>query len=171
MGWNYLSIPKLQQLHRWSLGTDALFHLKLYWVCACVSMLGFKLIYVRKMAYRMLVKRVSWEQNDADTKLQQSVERCFEIHFLVWKSFTFIQNDSKSLQMVQYTSLIAWVNGLAMNMRQATIWINGGPVLWCIYESLRLDELKSMIPQTSMSITHKYEHNTYAHDCVIKTVK
>ena len=26
MGWNYLSIPKLQRLHRWSLGMDKSFH-------------------------------------------------------------------------------------------------------------------------------------------------
>ena len=26
VGWNYLSIPKLQRLHRWSLGMDKLFH-------------------------------------------------------------------------------------------------------------------------------------------------
>ena len=30
MGWNYLSIPKLQRCNRWSLGMDKLFHLTLY---------------------------------------------------------------------------------------------------------------------------------------------
>ena len=31
MGWNYLSIQKVQTLHRWSLGMDKWFHPALYW--------------------------------------------------------------------------------------------------------------------------------------------
>ena len=30
MGWNYLSIPKLQRFHRWSIGMDKSFHPTLY---------------------------------------------------------------------------------------------------------------------------------------------
>ena len=40
MGWNYLSIPKLQRLHRWSLGMDKLFHPIHYNVYNYLSMLG-----------------------------------------------------------------------------------------------------------------------------------
>ena len=40
MGWNYLSIPKLQRCNRWSLGMDKWFHPTLYWACDYLSMLG-----------------------------------------------------------------------------------------------------------------------------------
>ena len=50
MGWNYLSIPKLQRFHRWSLGIDKYFHSALYKVCNYISMLGLQFIYVYKRA-------------------------------------------------------------------------------------------------------------------------
>ena len=40
MGWNYLSIPKLQRLHRWSLGMGKKFHPTFYNGSNCISMLG-----------------------------------------------------------------------------------------------------------------------------------
>ena len=46
MWWNYLYIPKLQRLHRCSLGMDKKFHLTLYNGCNYLSMLGLKLIHV-----------------------------------------------------------------------------------------------------------------------------
>ena len=46
MGWNYLSIPKLQRCNRWSLGMDTQFHLTLYWACDYLSILGLKLNHV-----------------------------------------------------------------------------------------------------------------------------
>ena len=48
MGSNYLSIPKLQRFHRWSLGMDKQFHPTLYSTCDYLSMLGFKLNHVSK---------------------------------------------------------------------------------------------------------------------------
>ena len=45
MGWNYLFIPKLQRLHRWSLGMDKYFHPTLNRACDYLSMLGLKLNY------------------------------------------------------------------------------------------------------------------------------
>ena len=49
---SYSSIPKLQCLHRWSLGMDKLFHPIHYWPCDYLSMLGSKLIYASKMGPR-----------------------------------------------------------------------------------------------------------------------
>ena len=46
MGWNYLSIPKLERLHRWSLGMDKWFYPTLFWACNYFSLLGLKLIHV-----------------------------------------------------------------------------------------------------------------------------
>ena len=48
VGWNYLSIPKLQRCNRWSLGMDKQFHLTLYQTCNYLSMLGLKLNHVKK---------------------------------------------------------------------------------------------------------------------------
>ena len=47
-GWNYLSIPTLQRLHRWCLGIDKLFYPTLQNICNYSSMLGLKLIHASK---------------------------------------------------------------------------------------------------------------------------
>ena len=52
MGWNYLSIPKLQRCNRWSLGMDKIFYPTLYWACNYLSMLGLKLNHVSKRGHR-----------------------------------------------------------------------------------------------------------------------
>ena len=48
VGWNYLSIPKLQRCNRWSLGMDKQFHPTLYWTCGFLFMLALKPIHVSK---------------------------------------------------------------------------------------------------------------------------
>ena len=48
MGWNCLSIPKRQRLHRWSLGMDKWSHPTHYRACDCLSMLGLGLNHVSK---------------------------------------------------------------------------------------------------------------------------
>ena len=55
MEWNDLSIPKLQRLHRWSLGMDTSFHPTLYNGCNYLTMLGLKLIHVNKSCPRYLM--------------------------------------------------------------------------------------------------------------------
>ena len=54
MGWNYLSIPKLQLLQRWNWGIEKLFHPTFYWACDYLSVLTLKLIHVSKRGYRWL---------------------------------------------------------------------------------------------------------------------
>ena len=51
MGWNYLSIHKLQRLHRWSLRMDKQFHPTFYNGCNYLSMLGLKLNHVSKRGH------------------------------------------------------------------------------------------------------------------------
>ena len=46
VGWNYLSIPKLQRLHRWSLRMNKEFHTTPYSGCNYLSMLYLQLIHV-----------------------------------------------------------------------------------------------------------------------------
>ena len=60
MGWNYLSIPKLQWCSRWSLGMDKLFHPTHYWACNYLSMLGLNLIHVSKRSYSSYDDLVPW---------------------------------------------------------------------------------------------------------------
>ena len=48
---NYLSISKLQRLHRWSLGMDKCFHPTFFWACDYWSMLGLKLDHVSKRGH------------------------------------------------------------------------------------------------------------------------
>ena len=75
MGWNYLCIPKLQGLHRWSLRLDKLFYLTLYNGCNYLSMLVFKLNYVsRRGPWCLLVSYVknnSLGTTDSDEWQQQ----------------------------------------------------------------------------------------------------
>ena len=52
MGWNYVSIPKLQRCNRWRLGMDKYFHLTFYQTCDYLSMLGLKLNHVSKRGPR-----------------------------------------------------------------------------------------------------------------------
>ena len=51
MGWNYLSIPKLQRCNRWSLGMDRKFHPIHYNGCNYLSMLGLKINHVSKRGH------------------------------------------------------------------------------------------------------------------------
>ena len=63
MGWNYLSVPKLQWWHRWSLGMDKLFHLTFYNGCYYLSMLGLKLIHVSRVGgCERVFTPVRWRQ-------------------------------------------------------------------------------------------------------------
>ena len=50
VGWNYLSIPKLQRCNRWNLGMNKKFHLTHYWKCDYLSMVGLKLNHAGKKA-------------------------------------------------------------------------------------------------------------------------
>ena len=50
VGWNYLSIPKLERYNHWSLGMDMYLHPTLYWACDYLSMLELKLNHVSKRA-------------------------------------------------------------------------------------------------------------------------
>ena len=62
MGWNYLSIPKLQRCNRWSLGMDKWFYPTFYWARDYLSMLLLKWIHVSKRGPRCLPKyfHVTW---------------------------------------------------------------------------------------------------------------
>ena len=77
MGWNYLSIPKLQRCSRWSLGMDKLFHPTLYWVCDYLSMLGLRLNHVSKSGLRSYCK---WKGCICDRAAERRFSK-LTIHF------------------------------------------------------------------------------------------
>ena len=62
MGWNYLSIPKLQRCNRWSLAMDKSFRPTLYWACDYLSMLGFKLNHVSKRGPSWCLQSTQYNQ-------------------------------------------------------------------------------------------------------------
>ena len=71
MGWNYLSIPKLQRCNRWSLGMDKWFHTTLYNGCNYLSMLGLKLNHVSKRGRRKSAKSMTDNVSSADQYSRQ----------------------------------------------------------------------------------------------------
>ena len=71
MGWKYLSIPKLQRQHRWSLEMDMLFHPTLCNRCNYLFILGWMLMYVSKRnpSYWNIFKTINpiqWRHNKRD---------------------------------------------------------------------------------------------------------
>ena len=69
MGWNYLSIHKLQRCNRWSLGMDKLFHPTYHNGCNYLSMLGLKLNHVSKSGHWKMIRlivttRTPWAGDD-----------------------------------------------------------------------------------------------------------
>ena len=69
MGWDYLSIPKLQWLHRWSLGMGKLFHPKLFNGCNYLSVLGLMLNHVSKKGHGNL----NWNVGHCECQINSHV--------------------------------------------------------------------------------------------------
>ena len=100
VGWNYLSIPKLQRLHRWSLGMAKQFHPKLYWTYTYLSRLVLKLNYISKMDpscdIRLhICKSVSLLR----------VPQRFKVQGNSWKWWHLINTKSTSQQMKTFMDL------------------------------------------------------------------
>ena len=101
MGWNYLSIPKLQRLHRWSLGMDKYFHPMHHNGCNYLSMLGLKLNHVSKRGHRSPTTRLWAEQFvKADKKGNLNVHKAgksLHVHIL--------QNIHEKMADLQFGSI------------------------------------------------------------------
>ena len=77
MAWHYLSIPKLQQCYRWSLGMDKYHHRTLYFACDYSSVLEFKSIHVSKRGPWHIYWGYCWHRvlsYYSDMTLSQSVQ-------------------------------------------------------------------------------------------------
>ena len=112
LGCDYFSIPKLQRCSRRNLEMDLQFHFTLYWTCDYVSMMGIKLILVRKKG-----------------SLPTHVERLYNCISIIpiigqgchWGRVTHI--------CVSKLTIIGSDNGLSPGRRQAVIWTNAGILL------------------------------------------
>ena len=71
VGWNYLSIPKLQRLHRWSLRIDKYIYPTLFNGCNYLSMLVLKLIHLSKRGQWSLA--INDSSNDLSAKVSKSL--------------------------------------------------------------------------------------------------
>ena len=99
MGWNYLSIPKLQRSHHCNLGMDAYFHAKLYWAHDYLSMVGLKLNHVDKRGPMAAVTHTLW------CKVWVSEIEVLEIAWwseLIWRGW--LEKSRISLGYVTYCS-------------------------------------------------------------------
>ena len=101
MGWNYLSIPKLQRCNRWSLGMDKQFYPTLLWACDYLSMLGSKLIHVSKRG-----SSTSWGNGQDMGRMDASLRN----NRLIWKFLSFmvvfaISSDSTNPNWCETASL------------------------------------------------------------------
>ena len=97
MGWNYLSIPILQQCNRWSLGMDKQFYPRLYNGCNYLSMLGLKLNHVSKSGYRkQRLRSTSLRQRHwLDIKVNPSL-------LAIWWSYVFFAQTQGYLDSLIY---------------------------------------------------------------------
>ena len=83
VGWNYLSIRKLQRVHRWSLGSirwslgmDKHFHLTYYWTCNYLSMLIWSLTYQMRTS-RIILWKINGEWSKIGSRSQSDMDTWF----------------------------------------------------------------------------------------------
>ena len=86
MGWNDLSIPKLQRCNRWSLGI----YVTLSWECNYLFMLGLKLIFVSKWVRsvaRLFDLTPVYAKPSADTVINKSRPRIYSEPLYTFQGF------------------------------------------------------------------------------------
>ena len=113
MGWKYLSISKLQRLHRWSLGMDKQFHPTIYNGCNYLSMPGLKFNHVSK--------RGPW--------WHVSMGLCMKdvAPMLTHWSYLFLALKPSLYALVNCV-IIGLSNGLVSNKNKPIAWISA--ILW-----------------------------------------
>ena len=96
VGWNYLSIPKLQLFHCWSFGMDRSLHPTLYRTCNYLSILGLKFIHVSKRGPRCLLWVLSRKSSIYVIRLNVDVSCSAPTHSLrtlTWAKWATLMND------------------------------------------------------------------------------
>ena len=124
MRWNYLSIPKLQRLHRWSLGMDKLFHPILYNGCDYISMLGLKLNHVSKRGHR--------------NRVSKRVDTCVSYNFTSKVSpqiciTHLILQSHQLLIKAKFSVLMFFINIGINSLNSAKCWNGIIICIWAVY--------------------------------------
>ena len=125
MRWNYLSIPKLQRLHRWSLGMDK-FHPIHYNGCNYLSMLGLKLNHVSKSGHRRILEIQSMRQC-VDTlspgqnchHFADDIFKCTFLNENIWISINILVKfvpKGRNNNILALVQIIAWRRPLSEPM-------------------------------------------------------
>ena len=94
MGGNYLSIPKLQWLHCWSLGMDKLFHPTLHNGCKYLFLQGLKLIHVSKRATGRKFITAVWGRLNICLNCEKNSRDW--VSYFAWRHWNHIEYDEWS---------------------------------------------------------------------------
>ena len=114
MDWNYLSIPKLQQCNRWSLGMDKKFHPTLCWACDYLSMLVLKLNHVSKRGYSShhLIAILGWR----DKVVMRLCKTAYLSQQNIWTAFAYVK------PLVKWTKMFCISCCYLYCIRVALVW-------------------------------------------------
>ena len=138
--WNYLSIPKLQQLYRWSLEMDKQFHPTVYNGYNYLSMLGLKLNHVSKRGH--------WWLFYSGLNRHQTILHTF-LNFFLNLTLSGVPHLYKQLPNGQYLSDLCKMCNLEANLWK--IWIGDHRILTYIFKWERLNTAGQSRP---VSISH-----------------
>ena len=152
MGWNYLSIPKLQPCSRWSLGMDKSFHPILYNGHNYLSMFGIKLNLVSKRGHwsPVITVMACWRPISADqevlwllrvwgtatNKTHKRVDR-LSIELLISNFICFQCLPGTLRSATGATSKASIRNNMSEILEKVNPWIKGQmiyPCLSCFYQ-------------------------------------
>ena len=154
VGLNYLSIPILQRLHRWSLGMDKLFHLTLFWTCDYSSMLRLRVL---MMAYKCTSKTrhnlKQWWLN-VNTILENKFN-----HFSVEMLFILIKTTP--FENYMFKAMVTYPHSLSHGIRIIEIYFVGVfccNVLFIIFIGICGNNQSSWFHQSCMQCGFYFRH-------------
>ena len=125
VGWNCLSIHKLQLFHSCNLGMDKQFHPTQFSWCYYLSMLGLKLIHVSKRGHESLMKRRYFTRDKYTWFLQLIYVHIF-ISFIIY-NFS-IEWKLKYMKAIAITSWCHQQIGLLDKFMGPWSWVGAD---WC----------------------------------------
>ena len=116
MTWNNLATPKIQRLHRWSLGMDMKTHLTFSWICYYVSMLGIKLNHVskRQMVYihdrRNCIQDLTVDIGNSFTGDTMSWHSSFSLGINKLKIWSAVKASRAFKEQIMFAILSLWIH-------------------------------------------------------------
>ena len=138
MGWNCLSIPKLQRFQRWSLKMENLFHPTFYCACYYLSMLGLKVNHASKGPHVCVLYEQLLSVCQALCKMYQAIPSVFIrlkyifIYISDWNIYSYIYYKilPSNFELLYIVSSISHICGgsskticLWFNMPKLCYWL------------------------------------------------